>query len=70
MLSLLLPLGTLMEQAQIAGARTRFEDAREALIACAIVNGRLPCPATTASAGLETPAGGAGPATNSSGRAL
>ena len=56
--SLLLPLGTQMEQRQISDTQKRLEEAREALIAFAIINGRLPCPATTTSAGLEAPAGG------------
>jgi prepilin-type N-terminal cleavage/methylation domain-containing protein len=55
MASLLLPLGAQLEQRQISDTRARLEDAREALIAFAIVNGRLPCPATTTSAGLEAP---------------
>ena len=59
MMGLLLPLGAQLEQRQITDTRTRLEDAREALIAFAIINGRLPCPATTASAGIEAPAGGA-----------
>jgi hypothetical protein len=69
MVSLLPLLGTQMEQTQIAGARIRFKDAREALVAYAIIDGRRPCPATSASAGLKAAAGGAGPATNSSRRA-
>jgi len=55
MMSLLLPLGTQMEQRQITDTRARLEDAREALIAFALINGRQPCPATTTSAGLEAP---------------
>jgi prepilin-type N-terminal cleavage/methylation domain-containing protein len=35
-----------------------LEQAREALIGFAITNGRLPCPASGASNGLEAPAGG------------
>jgi hypothetical protein len=64
MVSLFLHLGTQMKQAQIAGARTRVKDARTALIACAIIDRPLPCPATSASAALDA-AAGAGPATNS-----
>src|SRR3954465_15799670 len=35
-----------------------LEQAREALIGYAIANGRLPCPASNASSGAESPAGG------------
>lgn len=35
-----------------------LEQAREALIGFAITNGRLPCPASAASNGIEAPAGG------------
>ena len=58
-------LGTLMytlsaqsEQRNFEETRRRLEAARELLLAYAIVNGRLPCPATAASTGDESPAGG------------
>jgi prepilin-type N-terminal cleavage/methylation domain-containing protein len=35
-----------------------LDEAKELLITFAIVNGRLPCPASTASSGSESPAGG------------
>jgi prepilin-type N-terminal cleavage/methylation domain-containing protein len=56
--SLLLPLGAQVEQRQVADTTRRLEDAREALIGFAIVNGRLPCPATAGTTGDESPAGG------------
>lgn len=55
---LLLSLGTQLEQRQIAETVRRMEDAREALIGFAIINGRLPCPASPTSNGIESPAGG------------
>lgn len=54
---LLLPLGTQLEQRQVGETTRRLEDAREALIGFAIVNKRLPCPATAAAgSGDEAPA--------------
>ena len=41
------------EQRNFEETRRRLEAARELLLAFAIVNGRLPCPATVASAGTE-----------------
>lgn len=60
------------EQRNIEETRTRLEAARELILAFAIVNGRLPCPATAASAGAEaftganctSPYGGFLPATS------
>jgi type II secretory pathway pseudopilin PulG len=49
------------EQRNFEETRRRLEAARELLLAFAIVNGRLPCPASTttgATAGFEAPAGG------------
>jgi prepilin-type N-terminal cleavage/methylation domain-containing protein len=49
------------EQRNIDETRRRLEAARELLFAFALVNGRLPCPASTttgATAGFEAPAGG------------
>lgn len=49
------------EQRNFEETRRRLEAARELVLAFAIVNGRLPCPASTttgATAGLEAPAGG------------
>ena len=41
-----------------------LEQAREALLGYAVANGRLPCPASSASNGIESPAGGATACTN------
>lgn len=49
------------EQRAFEETRRRLEAARELLLAFALVNGRLPCPASTTAgvnAGLEAPAGG------------
>jgi prepilin-type N-terminal cleavage/methylation domain-containing protein len=46
------------EQRNFEETRRRLDLARELLLAYAIVNGRLPCPATNASAGDEAPVGG------------
>jgi len=49
------------EQRNFEETRRRLEAARELLLAFAIVNGRLPCPASTTTgttAGFEAPAGG------------
>jgi len=46
------------EQRNFEETRRRLEAARELLLAFAIVNGRLPCPATSTSSGDEAPVGG------------
>ena len=56
---LLYTLSAQTEQRNFDETRRRLEQARELLLGFAIVNGRLPCPATAASAGDEAPAGGA-----------
>lgn len=53
MMSMLLPLSAQLEQKQASDTLKRLEDAREALIGYALINGRLPCPASSASAGVE-----------------
>lgn len=49
----LFTLSAQTEQRNFEETRRRLEAARELIVAFAIVNGRLPCPATTASAGAE-----------------
>lgn len=56
--SLVAPLATRVEQRQIGEARRVLADAHEALLGFAIANGRLPCPASGTSNGLENPIGG------------
>lgn len=54
-------LSAQLDQRNFEETRRRLEAARELLFAFTLVNGRLPCPASTttgASAGLEAPAGG------------
>jgi len=46
------------EQRNFEETRRRLEAARELLLTFAIVNGRLPCPATSTSNGDEAPVGG------------
>ena len=61
---LLVPLSSQVEQRQISDTRKYLEEIKEALIGFAVTNGRLPCPASSASAGVESPSGG-GACTNS-----
>jgi prepilin-type N-terminal cleavage/methylation domain-containing protein len=56
--SLTYTLSAHIEQRARENTTRTLEQAREALIGFAITNGRLPCPASSASNGLETPAGG------------
>lgn len=56
--SLIVPLVTQVEERRIAETRRLLEEAREALIGFVIANGRLPCPASGASNGIENPVGG------------
>ena len=55
---LLAPLGAQMEQRDFSDTQKRIEYANELLLGFAIANGRLPCPASSASAGDESPSGG------------
>ena len=56
--SALYTLSAQTEQRNFEETRRRLEAARELVLAFAIVNGRLPCPATSTSNGDEAPAGG------------
>lgn len=51
--SLLYTLSAQTEQRNFEETRRRLEQARELILSFAIVNGRLPCPARSTSAGLE-----------------
>lgn len=53
-------LSTQQEMRRLEETKTMLSEAREALTGYAIVNGRLPCPASAASSGLESPVGGGG----------
>ena len=56
--SLMVPLATRVQARQIGETHRILRDAREALYGFAIANGRLPCPASSMSSGLESPVGG------------
>jgi len=51
-------LSAQMEARKVAETQQQFDTAREALLGFAIRNGRVPCPATATSNGLEAPLGG------------
>jgi prepilin-type N-terminal cleavage/methylation domain-containing protein len=51
--SMMFTLSAQIEQRSFNDTQSRLESAREAVLAYAIANGRLPCPATSASAGAE-----------------
>lgn len=46
------------DQQHLKETQKILDDAKEALIGYALVNGRLPCPAAPATTGVESPAGG------------
>ena len=55
----LLPsLSSQVEQRHLTETSSRLDEIKEALIGYAIINGRLPCPASSSSNGKEDPAGG------------
>lgn len=51
-------LSAQQDQRNLESTRSKLEEIREALTGYAIVNGRLPCPASASSHGLEDPVGG------------
>lgn len=51
-------VSTQIEQQKFKDTQKILDDAREALIGFAAANGRLPCPASAASNGIESPPGG------------
>ena len=59
---MIVTLSAQVDQRNLEDTRKRLDSAREALLAFAIVNGRLPCPAAPATGGandgLESPVGG------------
>jgi len=55
---LLVPLATQVEQSRVSQTQRDLEETREALVGFALANGRLPCPASNASNGVESPVGG------------
>ncbi|HEY8856157.1 MAG TPA: prepilin-type N-terminal cleavage/methylation domain-containing protein [Rugosibacter sp.] len=55
---MLLPLAAQQDMRNQGDTQKQITEAREALLGFAIANGRLPCPATAASNGIEAPVGG------------
>jgi len=55
---LLVPLASQVEQSRVSQTQRELEEIREALVGFALANGRLPCPASIASNGVESPLGG------------
>lgn len=51
-------IGAQIDQQRIKDTQKTLDDARDALLGFAIANGRLPCPATAATNGIESPVGG------------
>ncbi len=55
----LLPtISSQIEQQQLTETRKQMNDIQQALLGFAIINGRLPCPASSVSNGIESPVGG------------
>jgi prepilin-type N-terminal cleavage/methylation domain-containing protein len=57
----LVPLTTQVQQARISETETKLDEIKEALIGYAIANGRIPCPASATSNGVESFAAGGNP---------
>jgi type II secretory pathway pseudopilin PulG len=55
---LVIPLSSQMDMRARQETRASLETIRDALLGYAAANGRLPCPASTTSAGVESPLGG------------
>jgi prepilin-type N-terminal cleavage/methylation domain-containing protein len=55
---MLVPLSAQMEQRNVSETQKALSEIKEAIIGYAIVNGRLPCPASSTSNGVENPMGG------------
>ena len=55
---ILVPLSAQVEQRRTSETQKYLDEIKEALSVFAVSNNRLPCPATAASAGVESPAGG------------
>lgn len=56
--AILVPLTTQVAQRKTSDTQKTLEEIREALLGFAIANGRLPCPASSTSNGVESPIGG------------
>jgi len=55
---MLVPLSAQMDQRNSTDTQKSLAEIKEAIIGYALVNGRLPCPASSTSNGVESPAGG------------
>ncbi len=55
---ILLPISEQLQNTRLIDNKNQMETIKEALIGFAVANGRLPCPATATSDGLEAPQGG------------
>lgn len=55
---LLMPLSTQVEQQRISETQKYLDQIKDALLGYAAAHGRLPCPATATSLGVESPVGG------------
>ena len=55
---MLLPISAQMDMEGFRTTNNRLEEIKEALMGYAVINGRLPCPASATSNGIEDPVGG------------
>lgn len=55
---LLVPLASQVEQGRVGQTQRQLDEIREAVVGFVLANGRLPCPASAASNGIESPPGG------------
>jgi prepilin-type N-terminal cleavage/methylation domain-containing protein len=55
---MLVPLSAQMDQRNVTETRKQLDEIQQALIGFAVINGRLPCPASSTSNGVENPVGG------------
>ncbi|MHB9116934.1 MAG: type II secretion system protein [Burkholderiales bacterium] len=55
---MLMPLSAQIDQRKIGDTQKTLDGIKEALIGFAVANGRLPCPASPTSNGVESPVGG------------
>jgi prepilin-type N-terminal cleavage/methylation domain-containing protein len=55
---LIVPISAQVDIQGFKNTNSNLEDIKEALIGYAIINGRLPCPASSTSSGIEDPVGG------------